>query len=129
MYIEARQIVGESEKDGIVFGRSLLVGQNRIITEERDGIQGLGVYGDFEDESIWEATIETEPRTFDDSESLAVIRGLCAYIDSSFNSIVFNTNGYRKQTQLQRLSVDQGVAGQYLRDIALELMNKPGAKS
>lgn len=130
MYIEARQIVGESEKDGIVFGRSLLVGQNRIITEERDGVYGPGaVYSDFEDESIWEATIEEKPRTFDEAESLAVIRGLCTYIDSSFNSVVFNTNGYRKEAQLQRLSVDQGAAGQYLRDIALELMVKPNAQS
>ncbi len=125
MYIKERQIVGESEQDGIVLGRSLLVGQNRIEVKQKDGTHGLGLYGVFEDESIWDATIEIEPRLFDRAESLAVIRGLCNYIDSSFDSVV--ANGIRKHTQLQQLSVEREVAGQYLRDIALELLD-PGVK-
>lgn len=118
MEIKNGLIVGTSEDDGEVFGPSLLVGQNEIQSE-----------GIFADESIWEADIETEPRDFDDAETDAIIRGLCSYLDGSFDLVLARAPslGVRKQIKLQELSVKRVDAAQYLRDIALKLRAESSA--
>lgn len=112
MEIKNGLIVGTCDDDCKVFGSALLVGQNEIQP-----------YGVFADESIWEADIETEPREFDDTESAAIIRGICSYLDGSFDMVLSRAPslGVRKQAKIQELSVDRVEAARYLRDIALKL--------